>query len=179
MPQITRSHRTDKPLLDITMISHGTLGSVDLQVSRRFYEEVLGFDVIQLSPVSILLRKGSDHTYVVVETGEQSRMSMLDHNGIDVASRAAVDAAHEALHSVKDEYGIQRINPVMEQHGAYSFYFRDVDGNWWELLHGRSQGYAFAYGEGRDITGRTDVDPADMEHVLDDEFAERLLGGRG
>jgi predicted lactoylglutathione lyase len=126
----------------------------------------------------MLLRKGTDHTYVVVETGEQSRMSMLDHNGIDVASRAEVDAAFETLHAVKDEYGIQRINRVMDQHGAYSFYFSDVDGNWWELLHGRSQGYAFVYAEGRDITGRTDVDPGDMEHVLDDEFAERLLGGK-
>lgn len=177
MPQITKSHCTDKPLLDIKMISHGTLGCVDMQASRRFYEEVFGFDVVQLSPVSMLLRRGTDHTYVVVETGEPSKMTMLDHNGIDLTSREAVDAAFETLNSVKDEYGIKRINKVMEQHGAYSFYLQDLDGNWWEIMHGRPRGYAFTYDEGRDITGRTDIDPNDMEHVLDDEFAARLRKG--
>lgn len=176
MPQITKSHRIDKPLLEITMISHGTLASVDLNASRRFYEEVLGFDVAQLSPVSMVLRKGTDHTYVVVETGEPSRMTMLDHNGIDLASREAVDDAFAKLQAAKDEYSIKRINKVQEQHGAYSFYFQDLDGNWWEVLAGRPQGYAFVFAEGRDMADRTDIDPDDMEHLLDDAVAQRLLG---
>ncbi|WP_416979694.1 VOC family protein [Streptomyces sp. T028] len=178
MPQITISHRTDKPLLDVAMLSHGTLASIDLQASREFYEEVFGLEVVQLSSVSILLRKGTDHTYVVVETEAPSTMTMLDHNGIDVASREAVDAAYETLNEVKDKYGIKRVNKIMEQHGSYSFYLQDRDGNWWEVQHGRPHGYAFTYAEGRDITGRTDIDPDAVEHVLDDEFAARLRSTR-
>ncbi|MGE3414369.1 MAG: VOC family protein [Dehalococcoidia bacterium] len=171
MPQITASRRTAKPLIAVTMLSHGTLSSLDLQASRRFYEEVLGLDVIQVSPVSMLTRMGSNHTYVVVETGQNSTMGVLDHNGIDVATREEVDRAHETL---KNEYGIRRINKLMEQHGVYSFYLQDLDGNWWEILNNPVDGYTFLYDEGRDITGRTDVDPELMEHVADDGFFARL-----
>jgi catechol 2,3-dioxygenase-like lactoylglutathione lyase family enzyme len=180
MPKITTSNRTDKPLIPITMISHGTLASIDLQQSRRFYEEVLGFEVIQLSPVSMLVRRGSDHTYVIVETGEPGHMGVLDHNGMEVASRAEVEQAHRTLQEIKDEYGIRRINKLQEQHGVYSFYFQDLDANWWEITYTHHRGYGWAHEDpARDITGRTDVDPDLMEHVFDDEFAERLRGATG
>ena len=47
MPMSTTITRksTKPPLLKINFLSHGTLESRDLQVSRRFYEEVLGLDV--------------------------------------------------------------------------------------------------------------------------------------
>ncbi|WP_454197326.1 VOC family protein [Nocardia sp. Marseille-Q1738] len=175
MPRITTSCRTDTPLIKTTMISHGTLTSFDMQETRRFYEEVLGFEVIQLSPVSLLVRKGSNHTYVVVESGTPSTMQMLDHNGIDVATREEVEQAHATLRRVKDEYGIRRINKVMQQHGIYSFYFEDRDGNWWEVLQARADGYTYLLDERRDISGRTDLDPEDMDiHVADDETAVRI-----
>jgi catechol 2,3-dioxygenase-like lactoylglutathione lyase family enzyme len=178
MPGITTSAHTEKPLIPTTAISHGTLASIDLQESRRFYEEVLGFAVIQLSPLSMLLRLGTDHVYVVVETGEPGHMGVLDHNGIDVATREEVEEAHRALQNVKDEYGIRRINNVMDQHGVYSFYFQDRDANWWEITASRPRGYAWAYDDpARDLTGRTDVDPDLMQHVFDDEFADTLRGG--
>lgn len=172
MPQITNTHRTDTPLIPIRMISHGTLSSLDLQASRQFYEQVLGFEVIQLSPVSMLLRCGTDHTYVVVETGQPSQMTVMDHNGLDVAGAEAVEAAHLLLGEVKDQYGIRRINKVMEQHGVVSFYFQDHDGNWWEISANRPRGYAWAYDDPtRDLTGDTDIDVELMHHVFDDEYA--------
>jgi len=67
MPQITQKS-TKPPRLKLNIISHGTLETRDLQASRRFYEEVMGFEVLQRTPVALLLRLGSDHTYVVVET---------------------------------------------------------------------------------------------------------------
>jgi catechol 2,3-dioxygenase-like lactoylglutathione lyase family enzyme len=181
MPKITTSCRTSTPLLTTTMLSHGTLTSIDLQASRRFYEEVLGLEVVQLNPAVLLTRKGSNHTYVVVETGEDSTMSMLGHNGIDVATREEVDQAHEILHRVKDEYGIRRINRVTEQNGQYSFYFVDLDGNWWEVLQARPDGYSYLLDEQRDITGRTDLDPDDIDlHVSNDAVAARIgaIGAR-
>jgi catechol 2,3-dioxygenase-like lactoylglutathione lyase family enzyme len=72
MPQITQTS-TKPPLLKLNFISHGTLETRDLQASRRFYEEVMGFEVRQRTPVSLLLRLGSDHTYVVVETRTAQR----------------------------------------------------------------------------------------------------------
>jgi catechol 2,3-dioxygenase-like lactoylglutathione lyase family enzyme len=180
MPQITTSRRTGKSLIPITMISHGTLNSIDMQASRRFYEEVLGFEVLQVSPVSMLLRLGTDHTYVVVETGEPGHMGILDHNGLDVTTREEVDEAHRMLQELKDEYGIRRVNKLMDQHGVYSFYFQDLDGNWWEIAQGRPRGYAWAYDDpARDLTGREDIDPEMMEHVFDDDYAARLRSRAG
>jgi catechol 2,3-dioxygenase-like lactoylglutathione lyase family enzyme len=175
MPKITKSHKTETPLLDIAMISHGTLSSLDIEESRRFYEEVLGFEVIQVSPVSLALRKGSDHVYAVVETGQPSTMDVIDHNGIDVYGREAVIKAHETLTAVKDRYGIRKIHKPVDQHGAFSFYFADRDGNWWELLDGVPRGYSPIYDDARrDLTGRTDIDVDDMGHSRDDSYADSI-----
>lgn len=176
MAGITDAVVCEAPVLDIMMISHGTLESRNLQESRRFYEEVLGFEVLQLSTVSLLVRHGSDHTYVVVETPAASHdMALLNHNGLDVATKEDVDAAHEKLEAVKERYGIRRINKIRQQHGTYSFYFQDLDGNWWEVQPGRGNGYSWMYEEtGRDITGRHDLDIGPADHLFDDAFAERV-----
>ncbi|HWR49210.1 MAG TPA: VOC family protein [Pseudonocardiaceae bacterium] len=176
MARITERSIRTSPLVDITFISHGTLDSVNLQESRRFYEEVFGFEVVQLSKVSLLLRKGGEHTYVVVETGnEDHKMSLMNHNGIDVGSPAEVDRAHEILTSVTEEYRVRQIHPVRHQHGAYSFYLLDLDGNWWEILANRAGGYSYAYDDpGRDITGRHDLFLGNTDHVMDDEIAARV-----
>ena len=180
MPQITQSRRTEKPLIPIEMISHGTLTSLDLQKSRRFYEEVLGLEVIQVSTVSMLARKGTDHVYVIVETGEPSTMAMFDHNGIDVATREAVDEAHAVLTGNKSQYGLGRTTKPLDQHGAYSFYFADCDGNWWEIVHARPRGYASLYDDSaRDLTGRTDIDPDLFEHTGSDEYTETIRSQDG
>ena len=157
MPQITQ-RSTKPPLLKLNFISHGTLDVRDLQKSRRFYEEVMGFDVIQRTPVSLLLRLGSDHTYVVVETRNANGMGMFNHNGVDVSTADDVDRCYNALVSVQDEYGIQRIEKPCWQHGVYAFYFADPDGNWWEILANRERGYAPEFDEPEaDLTGRTDL----------------------
>ena len=177
MTQITTSCKTDNPLIDVLLISHGTLSSFDLQASRRFYEEVPGFEVIQHATVAMLIRKGTAHTYVVVETGEPSTMGLLDHNGLDVGSREAVDKAHQALTAAREKYGIRRIHKPVEQHGTYSFYFSDLDGNWWEIQDGLPGGNGSLYGDPKfDFTGRTDIDAEVMQHSIDVERAEQASG---
>jgi catechol 2,3-dioxygenase-like lactoylglutathione lyase family enzyme len=184
-PRITKSYRTDKPLIPIQMISHGTLTVVDIQESRRFYEEVLGFEVIQHGFAGLLIRLGTNHVYVVVEEGESSPMRLLDHNGLDVATNEAVDAAHAKLLEVKDKYGIKRMTKVQHQHGAYSFYFEDMNSCWWEILAGRKHGYSFAFEDpNRDMTDKDDIDPDQMPHMFDDELiaelaAKRAQSGKG
>jgi catechol 2,3-dioxygenase-like lactoylglutathione lyase family enzyme len=176
MARITERSIRTSPLVDIRFISHGTLDSMNLQESRRFYEEVFGFEVVQLSKVSLLLRKGGEHTYVVVETSnEDHKMSLMNHNGIDVGSPEEVDGAHAILTSVKEEYRIRQIHPVRRQHGVYSFYLLDRDGNWWEILANRAGGYRYAFDDpGRDITGRHDLVLGNTDNVMDDEIAEKV-----
>lgn len=179
MPRITTSCRTEKPLLPVAMISHGTLSSLDIQESRRFYEEVLGLEVIQTSPVSLLLRLGTDQAYAVVETGQPSNHGLMDHNGLDVLTHEAVDESYRLLTENKAKYGIKRITRPLEQHGAYSFYLVDRDGNWWEIVNYGPRGYAPLFEDpARDITGRTDVDVDLLDSTGSDEYADSLRSGR-
>jgi catechol 2,3-dioxygenase-like lactoylglutathione lyase family enzyme len=178
MPGITdRSDR--EPLLQLQRIGHGTLEVVDLARSRRFYEEVLGFDVIQPSSRSMMVRFGTDHTYAVVETGKESAMSMIGHNGLDVGSIEEVEAAHQKLLEVKDEYGLKTITGPKRMHGDTSFYFCDMDGNWWEIVAVREGGYAADFGdEERDLTGAHELDDeggsVHVSHTHDPDFRVKV-----
>src|SRR3546814_1086608 len=107
---------TKEPLLKVRRIGHGTLGVVDLAKSRRFYEEVLGFDVIQTSPSSMMSRKGTEQAYAVVEVGERKTdMARIHHTGLDVDTEEAVDCSHETLVRVTDEYGTKET----DKHGTH------------------------------------------------------------
>ena len=88
------------------------------------------------------VRRGSDHTYIVVQTGRVNEMNLMNHNGLDVGSSADVDKAYEALVSVTEKYGLLKVQKPHTQHGAYTFYFQDMDGNWWEILSNPPRGYA-------------------------------------
>jgi len=179
MPAITdRTQR--EPLLKIQRLGHGTLECTDITKTRRFYEEVLGLEVIQTSLVSLMVRKDTLHTYAVVETGRANKeMNMLNHNGLEVTSPQEVDRAYELLLQVKDEYGIRKLQKPRRSHGDYAFYFSDLDGNWWEIVAVRPGGYAADFGEDdRDLTGRHELDgvraSARDAHTHDADFRGTL-----
>jgi len=179
MPAITdRSQR--EPLLKIHRLGHGTLECTDISKTRRFYEEVLGLEVIQTSPVSLMVRKDTAHTYAVVETGRPNKeMNMLNHNGLDLSSPEEVDRAYELLQQVKDEYGISKLQKPRRSHGDYAFYFCDLDGNWWEIVAVRPGGYAADFADDeRDLTGRHELDDvhgsAREVHTHDPDFRATL-----
>ena len=175
MPGIT-DRSTKKPVVDIGRLGHGTLVSIDLAKSRRFYEEVLGLEVIQTSPISLLVRKGTDHTYAVVETGKaNNEMELLYHNGLEASSPEALDRAYEQLKAVQEEYGIRKLQRPHKQHGNYAFYFMDLDGNWWEFVAVGPGGYARAFTDkSYDLTGRHDLKLERSAHVADDKTRERI-----
>ena len=121
-------------LVKTTMLSHGTLECHDLAASRRFYEEFLGLETVFHGTRTMLIRKGGYWGVVCVNRGDAVRpMGPLNHWGVDVASRADVDAARRDALKYKDEYGIRAVNQALDQHGVYSFYLQDLDGNWWEI----------------------------------------------
>lgn len=163
MPRVMTQKSAKPPVLRLNFISHGTLECVGLQATRRFYEEVLGLEVIQHATIAMMARLGGNHTYVAVETGKLHEMSFMNHNGLDVGSPEEVDRAYELLQSVKDEYNIRQLTPPKLQHGAYSFYLRDLDNNWWEILANAPAGYSALF-------ARPEVD---LTGISADELAKR------
>jgi len=140
-----------KPAVKLQFLSHGTLESRDLDKSRAFYEDCLGLEVVRTSPRSLMIRLGGDNTSAFVHNPRKHAMPLLNHNGLDVASREEVDECHRVLDAGKAQFGIQKITRPADQHGTYSFYFSDVDENWWEILVNPAGGYAWMFTQGSDL----------------------------
>lgn len=125
-----------------TMLSHGTLECRDLAESRRFYEQFLGLETVFHGTRTMMIRKGGYWSVVCVRRGDKVRpMGPLNHWGVDVASREEVDAAREDALKHSGEYGIREVHQARDQHGVYSFYLQDLDGNWWEIQSTPEAGY--------------------------------------
>jgi catechol 2,3-dioxygenase-like lactoylglutathione lyase family enzyme len=115
-------------------IGHGTLECVDLKASRRFYEQFLGLEVVRHSKPAMVVRLGMRFHVVCVEVGDQVHpCNVLNHWGVDVATRQEVDAAHAAAIKLKDDFHIRQVLLPQAMHGVYSFYLEDLDHNWWEI----------------------------------------------
>ena len=117
-----------------TILSHGTLECRDLAASRRFYEEFLGLECVRHGQPAMLIRKGGYWCIVCVGLGKKPEgTQLLNHWGIDVATMEEVDDAYKKAIELKDVYGIQAVTKPGDQHGVYSFYLQDLDGNWREI----------------------------------------------
>jgi catechol 2,3-dioxygenase-like lactoylglutathione lyase family enzyme len=180
MPITDRS--TKEPLIKAQRIGHGTLEVTDLQSTRRFYEEVLGLECIQVSTMSMVAKLGTEHTYAVVASGNKDRpeMSLFNHNGLDVGSREEVDRIRTQILAIKDEWGIKKIGPISTMHGDYSFYFCDLDGNWWEIVAAEPGGYAAGFEDPlSDLTGLHEFDDEKgMLHTHDPKNRDRIKAAR-
>ena len=137
--------------LKLKFLSHGTLEARDLERTRHFYEECLGLETIRTSPISLMIRLGGDNTIAVVQNPKKSEMALLNHNGLDVATRAEVDECHRILEEGKEKWGLKKLTKPADQHGTYSFYFCDLDDNWWEILTNPAGGYSWMFSKGSDL----------------------------
>jgi catechol 2,3-dioxygenase-like lactoylglutathione lyase family enzyme len=145
------------PALKLNFLSHGTLESRDLALSRRFYEEFLGFDVVQTSPISLLVRLGGANTIAVVYTKQPHEMNLLNHNGLDVHTKDEVDEAYRTVCTEAEKWRLKKITKPHLQHGTYSFFFWDGDDNCWEILTNPEGGYSWLFEEG-DQEGKGHLD---------------------
>ena len=91
------NHDTADPALKLYFLSHGTLESRDIAFSRRFYEKFLGLEVVQTSPISLLIRLGGNNTIAVVYSKRRRHMDLLNHNGLDVRTKEEVAKAHRVV----------------------------------------------------------------------------------
>lgn len=139
-----------EPALKLRFLSHGTLESKDIDFTRKFYEEFFGFETVRPSKISLWVRLGGDHVYVVVKTppGQETVMPFLNHNGIDVETDADVDEAYRIVLRDAEKWKLHDISKPRTQHGSYSFYFRDADNNYWEILTNPKGGYGWMFERG-------------------------------
>jgi catechol 2,3-dioxygenase-like lactoylglutathione lyase family enzyme len=128
--------KTEQSIVKPYVMSHGTMECYSLKESRRFYEEFLGLECVRHAKPAIVVRCGLKFHIVAVEVGAAVHpVNVLNHWGVDVATKEEVDKAHEAALKYKDKYNIRQVLPVVMQHGVYSFYMEDLDHNWWEIQH--------------------------------------------
>lgn len=153
----TTTKRKAAPVIRTTFLSHGTLGSRDLDATRRFYEEFLGLEVVRTSPVSLMIRLGSQHVYAVVFTKKKERMPRIYHNGLDVETDAEVDEAWRRCNEESAKWGLHDITRPIARHGTYSFLFWDADDNAWEILSNPKGGYTWIFDQG-DLAGKGHFD---------------------
>src|SRR5438128_8361927 len=106
--------------LNLNFLSHGTLESRDLAFSRRFYEEFLGLEVVQTSPISLLIRLGGPNTIAVVYSKQAREMNLLNHNGLDVGTKEEVDEVHRIVAAQAEKWHLKKISKPHLQHGTYS-----------------------------------------------------------
>ncbi len=139
----TKSDTGIEPALKTRFLSHGTLGSRDLEKTRKFYAEFLGLEIVQTSNISLLVRLGGDHTYAVVQNKKLGQMPRINHNGLDVADDA--DRSHETVLANQEKWGLHKITKPVIQHGTYSFHFWDMDDNCWEILSNPEGGYGWLF----------------------------------
>lgn len=119
-----------KPLL----MTHGTLECRNLDETRKFFEEFLGLECVRHNPDGMHARCGMKFSIVCLQVEKKvNTLSILNHWGLDVESKEAVDVAHKAAIEMKDKYKIQQVTDPAMRHGIYSFYLEDLDGNFWEI----------------------------------------------
>src|SRR5712675_2113888 len=83
----------------------------------------LCLEIVQTSPISLLIRLGGPNTIAVVYSKQAHEMNLLNHNGLDVSSREEVDEAHRIVCADADKWRLKKITKPHLQHGTYSFFF--------------------------------------------------------
>ncbi len=137
-----------EPALKLNFYSHATIDVSDIDRARKFYEEFMGFEVVQTSKISLLIRIGGQTSIAVVKVKHPLKMDLMNHNGLDVQTKEEVDRAHEVVCAEAEKWGLHKITTPSLQHGTYSFYFWDADENVWEILTNPQGGYDWLFGVG-------------------------------
>jgi len=125
------------PVVDNELFSHGTIECTDLKATRRFLTEFLGLDIIRPLKEAQYMWKGGPWSVVCVcvEDGEAKDQDPRNHFKLAVSSAEEVDAAHAAALKLKDDYGIQKIEPVMTENGVRAFLLQDLNKHWWQIAN--------------------------------------------
>lgn len=146
---------------DLPTIAVGTMVSLDLDESRKFYEEFLGLECVRYAPDRMLIRdfaskeemEQGGHDFMAIDVRQVDKIehpqNMLNHWGFSVETTEEVDRIHAEAKAQQDRYGL-KVRPITGIHNAYGFYMKDRDSNWWEVecrIHGLTNETIFDQGD--------------------------------
>src|SRR6185312_5630454 len=124
-------------------LRHLALRVTDLSRSRRFYEQLLGFQSVwEPDPENVYFSSGIDNLALhqipkdELPSYRPAKAQLLDHIGVILDSPQAVDQMYgEILPTIESLGGRIAKEPKQHRDGSYSFYFSDPDGNLVQALY--------------------------------------------
>jgi catechol 2,3-dioxygenase-like lactoylglutathione lyase family enzyme len=120
-----------------TGLRHLALNARDLEAMKRFYVDLLGYNVEwEPDPDNVYLTSGRDnlalHRAAANATDAARGAQALDHLGVVVSRAEDVDQWAAFL----DEHGVPIVaRPKTHRDGARSCYVKDPDGNTVQIIH--------------------------------------------
>ena len=134
------------------LMSHLTCEVIDLKKSRELYEELFGFELVELGAKRLLARLNSVAVIDVIETDTAVRdHKMHNHMGFNVAGPGEVDAAREIVVENRERLGLRVIHKVSRSHATYGFTFSDADFNAWQIEDYPRGGYYWMFEQAGDL----------------------------
>ncbi|HEU5408840.1 MAG TPA: VOC family protein [Nitrospira sp.] len=124
-------------------LRHLALRVTDLSRSRRFYEQLLGFQSVwEPDSENVYFSSGIDNLALhqipkdELPSYRPAKAQLLDHIGVILDSPQAVDQMYgEILPTIESLGGRIAKEPKQHRDGSYSFYFADPDGNLVQALY--------------------------------------------
>ncbi len=123
-------------------ISLVTLAVADLDASRRFYIDGLGWEAFMDVPGDVLMIQAGQHLLfsLWVESHFEAEVGAIRRGRgvapITIAHNVASDAEVDAVLETARAAGADPVEPaVRREWGGYSGYFGDPDGYRWEIAH--------------------------------------------